>query len=101
MTIQTGLFADNHFYRTIPMDSPQEAITAESGAKSKDEQILRYMQETGKELTAWDLAAVFPNFLIGSIRRGLFNLEMKSCRIEQTGWVKGPKGVNVGKYKAL
>lgn len=100
MTIQTGLFSDNHFYRTTPM-TPVEAIAAENGAISQEDKILHYLKETGKELTAWQLKDVFPTFEITSIRRSLFNLEMKSCKILQTGWVKGPKGVNCGKFKSL
>lgn len=100
MVIQTGLFADNHFYRTSPMD-PVEQNNAEKLAISQEDKILQHLRETGKELTAWQLKDIFPSFEITSIRRSLFNLEMKSCKIEQTGWMKGPKGVNVCKYKAL
>lgn len=88
------------FYKTTPM-TPAEAIAAESGAKSQEDKILHYLKETGKELTAWQLKDVFPTFEITSIRRSLFNLENKSCKILQTGWVKERKGVNVGKFKAL
>lgn len=99
MVIQTGLFADNHFYRTTPMD-PAEENKAEIGAVSQEDKILQHLRETGKELTAWDLKDVFPTFEITSIRRALFNLEMKSCQIEQSGWKKERKGKNVGTYKA-
>ena len=100
MTIQSSIFSDQSFYRTVPMDSPVEANRAESGAVSQEDKILSYLKETGKELTAWQLKDKFPTWEITSIRRALFNLEMKSCKIEQAGWVKGPKGVNVGKFKA-
>ena len=99
MTIQTSIFSDSHFYRTTPM-TPSEANKAESGAVSQEGKILKHLRDTGKELTAWQLKDVFPTFEITSIRRSLFNLEMKACEIEQTGWVKGPKGVKVGTYKA-
>lgn len=81
--------------------SPQEATDAENGAKSQEDKILNHLRETGKELTAWQLKDVFPTFEITSIRRSLFNLEMKSCKILQTGWVKERKGVNCGAYKAI
>lgn len=100
MVIQTGLFADNHFYRTTPMTSVEED-KAELAAISQENKILSYLKETGKELTAWQLKDVFPSFEITSIRRSLFNLEMRACLITQTGWVKERKGKNVGKYKAI
>ena len=100
MVIQTGLFSDNHFYRTMPMSASEEN-KAERGAISQEDRILQYLRETGKELTAWQLKDVFPSYEITSIRRSLFNLEMRSCQIIQTGWVKERKGKNVGKYKAI
>jgi hypothetical protein len=99
MTTQTGLFADNSFYRTTPMD-PAEQNKAEIQAVSQEDKILQHLRETGKELTAWQLKDVFPTFEITSIRRSLFNLEMKACEIVQTGWVKERKGVKVGTYKS-
>lgn len=100
MVIQTTIFADNHFYQTTPM-TPVEEDKAELAAISQENKILSYLKETGKELTAWQLKDVFPSFEITSIRRSLFNLEMRSCQIVQTGWVKERKGKNVGKYKAI
>lgn len=78
-----------------------EANKAEIGAVSQEDRILQHLRETGKELTAWQLKDVFPSFEITSIRRSLFNLEMKSCKIEQTGWLMERKGKTVGKYRAL
>lgn len=100
MVIQTSIFFDNHFYRTTPMTT-QEEIKAESGAVSQEDRIYQLLKETDKELTAWQLKDVFPEYEITSIRRALFNLENKACRVVQTGWVKERKGVNVGKYKAI
>lgn len=97
--VQTGLFADNSFYRTVPM-SPAEEIKTEASAGSQDDKILNHLQETGKEMTAWELKDIFPTWEITSIRRSLFNLENKSCQIVQTGFVKERKGMKVGTYKA-
>lgn len=78
----------------------REEVRAENQAISQQDQILEYLFETGQELTAWQLKEVFPNWEITSIRRSLFNLEMKLEKIIQTGFVPGPKGKPVGKYKS-
>jgi hypothetical protein len=96
--MQTSIFSDNQFYRTTPL---RDEIKAESAARSQQDKILRYMKETGKEVTAWSLKDVFPDYEITSIRRSLFNLEMKDCSIVRTGWVVERKGREVGKYKAM
>lgn len=99
MTIQTGLFADNSFYRTSPMTHVEE-IKAEIRATSQEAMILTHLQETGKELTAWEIKDIFPTWEITSLRRSLFNLEFKNEQIVQVGWKKERKGVRCGVYKA-
>ena len=81
--------------------TPAEENKAENQAVSQEDRILQCLRDTGRELTAWQLKDYFPSFEITSIRRSLFNLEMKRCVIEQTGWIKERKGVNVGKYQAI
>lgn len=97
--IQTGLFADNSWYRTTPMD-PGEQNKAESVAVSQEDKILQHLRDTGKELTAWQLKDKFPTWEIVSIRRSLWNLEFKDDSIIQVGWRKERKGVRCGVYKA-
>lgn len=98
MVIQAGLFADNHFYRTTPM-APAEENKAEREAISQEDRILEHLRETGKEMTAWELKDIFPNWEIVSIRRSLWNLEFKDEKIIQIGWRKERKGVRCGVYK--
>lgn len=101
--MQTELFSpqtDRSFYRTTPM-TIQEEVKAEKDAVSMEDKILQHLKETGSELTAWQIKDVFPTFEITSIRRSLFNLEMKKEKIMQTGWLKERKGVRVGKYQAI
>lgn len=103
MVNQISLFGEapvRHYYVTTPL-APQEAAQAEREAISQEERIYAYLKETGIELTGWALKEVFPTFEITSIRRGLFNLEKKEGKITQTGWVQGPKGKPVGKFKAI
>ncbi len=99
MTNQLNILNEASFYKTIPM-TPAEHQEAETQAISQEERIFQHLKETGLELTAWQLKDKFDKMEIISIRRSLFNLEMKQGRIVQTGWVMGPKRVKVGLYKS-
>lgn len=97
---QLNIFNNNSWYKTTPM-TVEEEIKAENQAVSQENKILQHLKETGSELTAWQIKDIFPSFEITSIRRALFNLEMKQEKIRQTGWVKERKGKTVGKYQAI
>lgn len=89
----------SRFYETIPQTA-QEATISENKAISQEKRILDAMTEIGQEVTAWDLWEHFGRaYEITGLRRGLWNLEFKDKAIEQTGWVKGRKGVRVGKFR--
>ena len=86
-----------HFYQTTPQTEIQFA-EFEGSAISQEEAILKFLKEDGGKWHAWMLKNIF-NYEITSIRRALFNME-KENKVMKVGFVKGPKGVNVGVYKA-
>lgn len=89
------------FYHTIPQDD-KEKIESEKTARNQEDKIYSFMVNKGGVWTAWQLKERFPSLEITSIRRALWNLENRDKTIEQDGWQEpGPKGVKVGKYKAI
>lgn len=87
-----------HYYATVP---GVDVSKAERAALSQESEILAFMTKRGGNHTAWTLAGQFPTWEITSIRRALFNLREKDGKIEQIGWVPGPRGHRVGSFRVI